>query len=36
VIVVLFYGIIAIHDIPYMIAKKRDHTHQDAIHARDG
>src|SRR5438270_869382 len=33
VIVVLFYGIIAIHDIPYMIAKKRDHPHQDAIHA---
>ena len=33
VVVVLFYGIIAIHDIPYMIAKKRDHPHQDAIHA---
>ena len=33
VIVVLFYGIIAIHDIPYMIAKKRHHPHQDAIHA---
>ena len=33
VIVVLFYGIIAIHDIPYIIAKKRDHPHQDAIHA---
>ncbi|TKB50886.1 DUF3302 domain-containing protein [Ferrimonas aestuarii] len=29
---VLFYGIIAIHDIPYEIAKKRDHPHQDAIH----
>src|SRR5262249_42119531 len=33
VVVVLFYGIIAIHDIPYMIAKGRDHPHQDAIHA---
>jgi hypothetical protein len=33
VVVVLFYGIIAIHDIPYLIAKGRDHPHQDAIHA---
>src|SRR5262249_19205389 len=33
VVVVLFYGIIAIHDIPYTISKKRDHPHQDAIHA---
>ena len=33
VVVVLFYGIIAIHDIPYLIAEKRDHPHQDAIHA---
>jgi uncharacterized protein DUF3302 len=33
VVVVLFYGIIAIHDIPYQIAEKRDHPHQDAIHA---
>ena len=33
VILVLAYGIIAIHDIPYLIAKKRDHPHQDAIHA---
>lgn len=33
VVVVLFYGIIAIHDVPYLIAKKRDHPHQDAIHA---
>jgi hypothetical protein len=33
VVVVLFYGIIAIHDIPYLIAKSRDHPHQDAIHA---
>jgi hypothetical protein len=31
--VVLFYGVIAIHDIPYMIAKGRNHPHQDAIHA---
>ena len=29
---VLFYGIIAIHDIPYDIAHKRNHPHQDAIH----
>src|ERR1700741_5586458 len=33
VVIVLFYGIIAIHDIPYVIAKSRDHPHQDAIHA---
>jgi hypothetical protein len=33
VVVTLFYGIIAIHDIPYEIAKHRDHPHQDAIHA---
>jgi len=33
VVVVLFYGIIAIHDIPHNIAKARDHPHQDAIHA---
>jgi len=26
------YGIIYIHDIPYDIAKKRNHPHQDAIH----
>jgi Protein of unknown function (DUF3302) len=32
VAVVLFYGIIAIHDIPYDIAKHRNHPHQDAIH----
>ena len=30
--IVLFYGIIAIHDIPYEIAKKRNHPQQDAIH----
>ena len=32
VVLILFYGIIAIHDIPYEIAKKRNHPHQDAIH----
>ncbi|QKN83127.1 DUF3302 domain-containing protein [Scandinavium goeteborgense] len=32
VILILFYGIIAIHDIPYEIAKERKHPHQDAIH----
>jgi len=32
VIVVLFYGVIAIHDIPYEISKHRNHPHQDAIH----
>ena len=30
--VTIFYGIIAIHDIPYEISKHRDHPHQDAIH----
>ncbi|MGQ7956724.1 DUF3302 domain-containing protein [Pseudomonas sp. SP16.1] len=30
--VVLFYGVIAIHDIPYEIAVHRKHPHQDAIH----
>ena len=29
---VCFYLIIAIHDIPYEIAVKRNHPHQDAIH----
>ena len=33
VILVLAYGMIAIHDIPYHIALARDHPHQDAIHA---
>ena len=33
VVVVLFYGIIAIHDIPHIIAKRRDHPHEDAIYA---
>lgn len=32
VTVVLFYGIIAIHDIPYEIARHRNHPQQDAIH----
>ncbi|MCG7586778.1 DUF3302 domain-containing protein [Photobacterium sp. OFAV2-7] len=32
VAVFLFYGVIAIHDIPYEISKKRNHPHQDAIH----
>src|SRR4029079_5012007 len=27
------YGIIAIHDIPHIVAKSRDHPHQHAIHA---
>lgn len=30
--VTLFYIIIAIHDIPYEMAKKRNHPHLDAIH----
>jgi Protein of unknown function (DUF3302) len=33
VVVVLFYGIIAVHDIPAKIAESRHHPHQDAIHA---
>lgn len=32
VIIVMFYGVIAIHDIPYEIAKKRNHPQQDALH----
>lgn len=32
VVLVLSYGMIAIHDIPYHMAKKRNHPHQDAIH----
>ena len=32
VALVMFYGIIAIHDIPYEMAKHRRHPHQDAIH----
>src|SRR3954467_7081767 len=33
VVLVLFYGIIAIHDIPAKIAEARHHPHHDAIHA---
>lgn len=33
VVVVIFYGIIAIHDIPAQIAEARHHPHADAIHA---
>ena len=33
VFLTLAYGIIAIHNIPYNIAKARNHPHQDAIHA---
>jgi len=33
VILVLVYGIIAIHDIPASIARKRNHPHTDAIEA---
>ncbi|MEA3411490.1 MAG: DUF3302 domain-containing protein [Pseudomonadota bacterium] len=32
VAIVIFYSIIAIHDIPYEIAKRRNHPQQDAIH----
>jgi hypothetical protein len=32
VTLILFYGVIAIHDIPYEIACKRDHPQRDAIH----
>ena len=32
VVLVLFYGIIAIHDIPYEISVKRNHPHQDVLH----
>jgi hypothetical protein len=32
VVIVVFYGIIVIHDIPYEIAERRNHPHQDAIH----
>ncbi|NSZ66946.1 DUF3302 domain-containing protein (plasmid) [Agrobacterium tumefaciens] len=33
VVLTLIYGIIAIHDIPYEIARARNHPHQDAIQA---
>ncbi len=32
VVITIVYGIIYIHDIPYEMAKKRRHPHQDAIH----
>lgn len=32
VFLILFYGVIIIHDIPYLLARKRQHPHQDAIH----
>jgi len=32
IVLVMFYGIIAIHDIPYEIAKKHNHPHQDVLH----
>ncbi len=32
VVLTFAYGLIAIHDIPYHIAKGRNHPHQDAIH----
>ncbi|MGL5533517.1 MAG: DUF3302 domain-containing protein, partial [Plesiomonas shigelloides] len=32
VVLTIFYGVIVIHDIPYHIAQKRNHPHQDAIH----
>ncbi len=33
VAIFLIYVVIYIHDIPYEIAKKRNHPHQEAIHA---
>ena len=33
VLIVLVYGIVAIHDIPASIARKRNHPHTDAIEA---
>lgn len=33
VFVIVFYGVIAVHDIPHAIAKRRNHPHQDAIGA---
>jgi Protein of unknown function (DUF3302) len=32
VVIIILYGIIYIHDIPYNIAKKRNHPHLEAIH----
>ena len=33
VVVVLFYGVIAVHDIPHIIAERRQHPPQDASYA---
>lgn len=32
VALIIFYGIIILHDIPYLIAKSRNHPHADVIH----
>ncbi len=32
VVIIVLYGVIYIHDIPYNIAKKRNHPHTHAIH----
>ncbi|MGU0038541.1 DUF3302 domain-containing protein [Citrobacter freundii complex sp. 2025EL-00176] len=32
VFLIIFYGVLILHDIPYEIAKKRNHPHLDAIH----
>lgn len=32
VLLILIYGLIIVHDIPYEMALKRDHPHADAIH----
>ena len=32
IFMIVFYGVIIVHDIPYQIARKRNHPHQDAIH----
>lgn len=36
VILIFIYGLIVVHDIPYEIAVKRQHPHQDAIHVAGG
>ena len=36
VVLVMFYGIIVIHDIPYEIAVKRDHSHKSRMGIFDG
>ncbi len=32
VVLTIIYGVIYIHDIPYEMAKKKNHPHKDAIH----